>query len=59
MMVFVARGDAVGRGTALQAGKSQAQLPIVSLQFLIDMVLPENTPAFKHNIYWGVKAAGA
>ena len=34
------RGDAVGLGTALQAGRSQVQLPVVSLEFFIDIILP-------------------
>jgi hypothetical protein len=28
------------KGTALQAGKSRVQFPIVSLQFFIDLILP-------------------
>jgi len=35
-----ARGGAVGSGTALQAGRSLVQFPIVSLEFLIDIILP-------------------
>jgi hypothetical protein len=30
----------VGRGTALQAGSSQVQFPMVSLEFFIDIILP-------------------
>ena len=37
---YVARGGAVGRGTALQPGKSRVRYPIVSLEFFIDIVLP-------------------
>ena len=55
VLIPVARGDAVGRSTALQAQKSPVQLPIVSLEFLIDITLPHNNPAFKHDKYflWG------
>jgi hypothetical protein len=35
-----ARGGAVGKGTALQTGKSQDRFPIVSLEFFIDIILP-------------------
>ena len=37
-MLFLAstRGDTVGSGTALQAGRSRVQFPIVSLKFFID-----------------------
>jgi len=35
-----ARGGAVGRGTAPQAGRSRARFPIVSLDFFIDIILP-------------------
>jgi hypothetical protein len=38
---FWARGGAVGWGTALQAGISQFRLQIVSLEFFIDIILPE------------------
>ena len=33
-------GGVVGRGTALQATKSQVRFPIVSLEFFIDIILP-------------------
>ena len=33
-------GGAVGRGTALQAGRSRVRFPMVSLEFLIDIILP-------------------
>ena len=36
----VIRGGAVGRGTALQAGKSRVRFPIVSSEFFIDIILP-------------------
>jgi len=35
-----ARRDAVGWGTALQAGRSRVQFPMVSLDFFIDIILP-------------------
>jgi hypothetical protein len=34
------RGGAVGSGTAVQAGRSQVRLPMVSLEFSIDIILP-------------------
>ena len=34
------RGDAVGSGTALQAGRSRVRLSMVSLEFFIDIILP-------------------
>ena len=34
------RGDAVGLGTALQAGRSRVRFPLVSLAFFIDIILP-------------------
>ena len=37
---FGARGGAVGRGTALQAGRSQVRFPVLSLEFFIDIILP-------------------
>ena len=33
-------GGAVGRGTALQAGKSRVLSPTVSLEFFIDKIIP-------------------
>jgi len=33
-------GGAVGRGTALQVGRSRVRFPIVSLEFFIDIFLP-------------------
>ena len=35
-----ARGNAVGWGTALQAGRSLVRFPMVSLEFFIDIILP-------------------
>jgi hypothetical protein len=35
-----ARGGIVGSGTALQAGRSRVQFPMVSLEFFIDIILP-------------------
>jgi len=35
-----ARGDAVGWGTALQAGRSRVRFLMVSLDFFIDIILP-------------------
>jgi len=34
------RGGAVGRGTALQAGRSRVPFPMVSLNFFFDIILP-------------------
>jgi hypothetical protein len=35
-----ARGSAVGWGTALQVGRSRVRLPMLSLEFFIDIILP-------------------
>jgi hypothetical protein len=35
-----AHGGTVGRGSALQAGSSQFRLPMVSLVFIIELILP-------------------
>jgi len=35
-----ARGDAVGRGIALQTRRSRVRFPTVSLEFFIDIILP-------------------
>jgi hypothetical protein len=35
-----ASSDAVGLGTALQAGRSRVRFPMVSLEFFIDVILP-------------------
>ena len=34
------RGGAVGRGTALQAGRSRVRFPMAPLEFFIDIILP-------------------
>jgi len=33
-------GGAVGRGTAIQAGRSRVRFPMVSLEFFVDIILP-------------------
>jgi hypothetical protein len=33
-------GGAFGSGTALQAGRSRVRLPMVTLEFFIDIILP-------------------
>ena len=38
VLKYGARGDAVGCGTALQAGRSRVRFPIVSLEFFIDAI---------------------
>jgi len=38
--IMGARSSAVGWGTALQAGRSRVRFPVVSLEFLIDIILP-------------------
>jgi hypothetical protein len=49
-----ARGGAVGCGTALQAGRSRVRFPTVSLEFLIDIILPDAlTEMSTGNISWG------
>jgi len=35
-----ARGGALGWGTALQVGRSRVRFPMVSMEFIIDIVLP-------------------
>jgi hypothetical protein len=35
-----ARGGAVGKGTAIQAGRSRVRFLMVSLEFLIEIILP-------------------
>ena len=35
------RGGAVGSGTALQAGMSRVRFPMLSLEFFIDIILPD------------------
>ena len=64
-----ARGGAFGWGTALQAGRSRVRFPMVSLQFLIDLITSDRTMALgsthpvrevsSRNIFWDVKTAGA
>jgi len=54
------RGGAVGRGTAVQAGRSRVRFPMVSLEIFIDIILPalgltQRLPG----IFPGVKAASA
>ena len=39
-LLLGARGGAVGRGTAIQAGRSRVRFPMVSLEFFIDIILP-------------------
>jgi hypothetical protein len=34
------RGGTVGSSSALQAGRSRVQIPVVTLEFLIDLILP-------------------
>jgi hypothetical protein len=37
---YLSRGSSVGWGTALQFGRSRFRLPMVSLEFFIDIILP-------------------
>jgi len=37
-----ARGSAVGWGTALQVGRSRVRFPMMSLEFFIDIILPDS-----------------
>ena len=62
------RGDAVGYGTALQAGRSRVRFPMVSSEFFVDnltgrtMALGLTQPLTEmstRNNSWGVKAAVA
>jgi hypothetical protein len=39
-MDYVVRGGAVGRGTALQGGRSRVRFPMQSLEFYSDLILP-------------------
>ena len=39
--IWGTRGGAVGSGISLQAGKSRVRFPMVSLEFFIDVILPE------------------
>ena len=57
-------GGAIARGTDLQAGRSQVQLPMVSLEFYINIIVglgstQHLTEMSTRNIYSGVKAPGA
>jgi len=40
ILLLGARATAVGGGTALQVGRSRVRVPMVSLEFFIDVVLP-------------------
>jgi hypothetical protein len=40
VILNVSRGDAVGWGTELQAGRSRFRFPIVSLEFFINLIFP-------------------
>ena len=62
------RGGAVGWGTALQAGRSRVRFPLVSLEFVIDIILqPHYGPGVDsasirneyQECFLGVKATGA
>ena len=56
-------GDAIGWGTALQAGRSLVRFPMVSLEFDIDIIFPAAqmaltltqslTEMITRNIFWG------
>jgi hypothetical protein len=65
LLLIGARGSAVGRGTALQAGRSRVQFPMVSLEFFIDIILsPAGVDSAPNRndyqeYFMGVKAAGA
>ena len=64
-----APGGAVGRGTALQVGRSRVRSPIVALEFIIDINFParygpgvdsvSNRNEYQEYLLRGVKAAGA
>jgi hypothetical protein len=54
------QGGAVGSGTAVQAGRSRVRFPTVSLEFFIDIILPDlGMTQLLPGIFPGVKAAGA
>ena len=66
---MAAGGDAVGSGTALEAGRSRVRFPMLLFVFFIDHNPSGRTMALgwtlsliemsTRNIFWGVKAAGA
>jgi len=55
------RGVAAGWGTALQAGRSRVRFPLQSLEFVIDLILPDTLLPWGLLSFWRkwVKAAGA
>ena len=64
LFVLGVRGGAVGRGTALKAGRSRVRFRIGSLGYSVDLilVLGSTQPLTEINtrgISWGVKSAGA
>jgi hypothetical protein len=66
--VSVVCGGAVGRGTALQAGRSQVRFPLESLEFFIELIFvvalwrgvdsASNRNEYQES-FLGVKTAGA
>jgi len=69
VLKYGARGDAVGCGTALQAGRSRVWFPVLSLEifhwrnpFGLTMALGSTPPVTEistRTISWGIKAPGA
>jgi hypothetical protein len=63
--VFGARGGAVGRGTALQTGRSQVRSPMVSLtksfwpHYGLGVDSASNRNEYQERLLGAVKAAGA
>jgi hypothetical protein len=56
------RGGAVGWGTALQAGRLWVRFPTMSLDFLIDIIIPVDSASNRseyQECFLGVKAPGA
>jgi hypothetical protein len=59
------RGGAVGWSNVIQAGRSRVRFPTVSLEFFIDIFLPDAlwtqslTEISTRNNSWGIKAAVA